>query len=118
MSIPKRLVTFTCSAGHPAGFFVEPDAEGERDIPCDTCGRVNDRVNVGRVAVRPMNTPLQREQWATDRSRAARAILERLVASVDAYLNLHDITIEELPAASPLRRAVLEARDELAKRAP
>lgn len=118
MSIPKRLVTFTCSAGHPAGFFVEPDAEGERDVPCDACGLVNERVNVGRAVVRPMNTPLQREQWATDRSRAAREILTRLVASVEEYVRLHDITIEELPVASPLRRAVLDARAELAKRSP
>lgn len=86
---------------------------------CDECSApimfVLDRSEAPR---RPRITPLQREQWATERSREAREILRLLVAAVEEYLPLRDITVEELPPASPLRQAVERARVELAKVSP
>ncbi len=114
-----RLVTYTCPQDHRSGRMVEDDASGVRSMGCQECGEVV-LVRLDRTAalIRPTNTPLQRERWATERSRDARDALRALVAAVEAYLPLRDITVEELPPGSPLRVAVERARLELAKTAP
>lgn len=115
----SRLVTWECPGGHRAGYFVDDDAAGPMTLPCEHCG-LDSSVDVTRseAPIRPTNTPAQRAEWATQRSRAARALLADLVAGVEEYVRLQDLTVEELPAASPLRRAVLAARVELKKSAP
>lgn len=117
--VDTRLVTATCSSGHLNGWQVEQDARGIDMRPCSTCSIPVD-VDLGRTerAIRPTTTPQQREQWAIERARAARLLLEALVVSVEEYVRLQDLTISELPPASPLRRAVHAALLELRKTCP
>jgi hypothetical protein len=120
--VSTRLVTWSCRAcAKLCGRNVELEAEGVRRYACDepTCGREADVVVTRSEApIRPLNTPLQRAEWATERSRDARRILATLLPLVEEYLALHDMTIEDLPPRSPLRAAMLEARLELKKTAP
>lgn len=115
-----RLVTFRCPEGHISGWQVEDDAVGIETLCCETCPNRID-VDVARaepLVVRPVVTPVQRELWATERSRAARQILKVLIPAIDEYLRLQDMTVEDLPPGSPLRRAMLAARLEVLKSAP
>lgn len=114
-----RLVVATCANGHQNGWQVEQEASGVDLRACSTCSIPVDVV-LGRTerAIRPTNTALQREQWATERSREARKLLEALVVSVEDYVRLQDLTVDELPPTSPLRRAVSAARLELRKTSP
>lgn len=114
-----RLVTARCTSGHRSGWEVPMDATGASYRKCQTCGEeVVVLLDRSEAVIRPRNTPLQQLEWATERSREAREILRDLVAAVEGYLPLRDITVEELPPQSPLQQAVFRARLELAKSAP
>lgn len=114
-----RLVTAKCPSGHLNGWNVADDARGVATGTCSTCGAALEvALERSEGPIRPTNTPLQREVWATERSRAARAILADLADAAEAYVRLQDLSVEELPASSPLRRALERARVELAKTAP